>query len=249
VFLLCTALKFLRKMPLPATLTIGFLTASALTAIPAKMLVNTFDKQVSFKLENGRLTFNPMRVRRIPCGKFELCPIEAPLRKYVDAFSLELANTGAADLNLIQRVEGAVRNSFPEAAKSSLEALTDSIALGWTDEGNAICRAHKRKPSNVLPRPYFEDVEYCVRLIDSDQSWDIPPSARRALRMQGDASISITKNPGSPYRELEPNERGPYEDALIGIVDKTKNTMYQMLVSEGWQAFNQNGTIRVIGLK
>src|ERR1700686_3377073 len=50
---------------------------------------------------------------------------------------------------------------------------------------------------------------------------------------------------GSPYRDPTLEERIAYEEALIGIADRTKNKMYDVIMLEGWRASDQNGLIRI----
>jgi hypothetical protein len=143
-----------------------------------------------------------------PCPRGVGCA--PPQRQYAAAFWIE---TWPSTLD--QTVKEFI-SSFQHAAKAALGEYTASIAPGWIDEPGKICRSNRFKPSPVLGRPYFEDVEYCIHLVDDDPARSQWPWAR-VFRLRAEVNANVTKNPSSPYRVPEPSELASYEPILEKI--------------------------------
>lgn len=171
-------------------------------------------------------------------------PCAPPTRKFIYAIWIEIYDSKREEFDheSMDMAAGTVAKSFSSSAIDSLNSYTDSTAIGWTDVWNEICRSHQRKPSLVLPAPYFENVEYCISLIPAP-SWSWPWA--RVFRLRAEASITLTKNPASSYREPDLEEITPYGEILVKFVEGTKTQLANILVEEGWKVSKSEEQIRI----
>jgi hypothetical protein len=200
-----------------------------------------------FQSSPGRVIFQPTYV---------VCPICAFItRQYLFAFSVEIREpqTRQYDMTAIDKASQLVQSVFGISAAEVLTLFTDTTSIGWIDEPNAICRAHKKRPSPILDRPYFEDVEYCLRLISANGlqfKYEHPdyygdgrevPRSPNIFRIQSSATVAITKNPGSAYREPAPDEIAPYGAVLVKLIASTKTLMVAEMKAKGLFVENEKG--------
>jgi hypothetical protein len=202
---------------------------------------------------SDQLTYEPSRLF---C---ESCLLS--YRHYIFAFGITIPNSDKTgfDQQLTDRAALSIRSSFSMSAVKALASRSDTTPVGWTDEDNAICRARAKKPSLILAKPYFDDVEYCLRLISANglALHDQPiglfsefiPRSPLIFRLQSQITIAVTLNPGSPYRQPTNDEIAPYADVLVDLVNVTKNEMAKEIKSRGWipQSESRLGAISIIG--
>jgi hypothetical protein len=181
-----------------------------------------------------RLTFDLALYEHDPCG-LGGCPYSI---RRVPAFTVtirpdkpnSIQNQRYSDL-----ATSSLKSGFAFAAGKALSEYTDDLAEGWSDEADTICRSHRRKPSIVLPRPYFEDVDYCARLLPfttrSDGIADLPV---RQFNIQIQISVDISKNPNSGYREPDRDEIAHYDDAARKMSNNMMRITADKLREDGW---------------
>jgi hypothetical protein len=178
------------------------------------------------------------------------------VRQYVYAFNLWIRDSAnKLDESLMANASSTIWSSFGASAAKALEMFSDTVPVGWIDEDTAICRAHKKKPSLVLTKPYFEDVEYCLRLISDlnaapwSRSRELGDRSPQRFRIQSQITVTVTLNPGSPYRQPTHDEIAPYGKVLVDLVDATRGGIANDLRSKGWILENESrpGAISVTG--
>ncbi|WP_407156320.1 hypothetical protein [Bradyrhizobium sp. STM 3557] len=163
----------------------------------------------------------------------------------------------AFDQNLTDEASSQIRSSFGPSATKALAGYSDTTPIGWVDQLNVVCRAHRGKPSLVLPPPYFEDVEYCLRLISDD---GLPnryryfyhfPRAPIVFRLQAEIVVAVTKNSHSPYRQPLNEEELPFAEVMVKLIDLVKLSMSAEVEAKGWKVDNSYGdaTIYIVGKK
>jgi hypothetical protein len=159
------------------------------------------------------------------------------------------------DATLMNSASKVLQSAFLTAAVKMVDKYTDTTAVDWSDQADAICRAHRKKPSLVLERPYFEDVEYCLKLISLDgypdqfEAFKEKRSLPRLFRIQSEIVVAVTKNPGSPYRQPTSDEVIPYGEVLVRLADSTKEMIATELKAGGWTLEHdfRSSTILVTG--
>ena len=158
----------------------------------------------------------------------------APIRFYVSDISIYIKDTrdpSRANSALEDRAERDVLMAFGDIARTVLASRTDTIAVGWQDLEDTVCRAHQKKPSLVLPAPYFEDVEYCFSLVHDNPSGTGP----RTLRLRAETNISITKNPGSGYHEPNTQEEiTSFTELLVNLATEIRIKLEKSATVDGW---------------
>jgi hypothetical protein len=74
-----------------------------------------------------------------------------------------------------------------------------------------------RFASLVPDRPYFEDAQYCLRLISIDGTelslFDERVSPTTPFRIEREFVVAVTVNPSSPFRQPTPVEQAPCKGA------------------------------------
>lgn len=117
----------------------------------------------------------------------------------------------------------AIDLAFVSAANRALEPYATTVPRGWIDRSTEVCRSYMKSKSLVLPAPYFDDVEYCVRLQKNDNG--------TVLWIEIVANISVTKNPGSGYRDPQEDEFNAYGTHLRQIHKETSNLFQTAIAS------------------
>lgn len=175
----------------------------------------------------GKTVYEPTWAGRCPAG----AKCGAPERSYIDAvfIHIDTERSPYTDFDLEDRAAGDVLRAFSGIAKSALAGITDTTAIGWLDSQDAICRAHQNKPSLVLSRPYFEDVEYCFRLIKGP-----PGTSYRLFRLQTEVSVTVAINPESGYREPTRQEMTPYEELIVKKREEIRVQLGKSARDAGW---------------
>ena len=159
---------------------------------------------------------------RVTC---EACA--SPLRQYTSRIRFGVLETKKPQA--LDPAVSLIQSKFQDAALKGLAVYTKSMPENWQDTKDEVCRAWRRQPSIVLPEPYWDDVEYCLRLVDDG---DRP---RESYHIQITANISVTKNGAGQYREfVGPDEKIPYEQVLVRIVGAAKEELLQALRTDGW---------------
>jgi hypothetical protein len=177
---------------------------------------------------------------------FVECPGCALLsRQFIYAFGVDTHKVDyAVDPELASAASNAIVSSFSSSASRSLDSYTDTTPIGWADSAVSVCRAHQKKPSLVLDRPYYEDVQYCLRLISTDgknvvfgdfEQYLLRDRPTTAFRIEGEVVVAVTVNPSSPFRQPTSIEANPYGEVLVKIMDLTKLAMATELVGLGWK--------------
>jgi len=214
---------------------------------------NAEDKQVIVKMGPGDLVYEPQFMYCLQCV--------FPRRQIGLGFAIQIAKGDGSfntDTTLSSMAVRAVIASFGHAAPGILRPYTDTTPNGWTDDSTSVCRAHQKKATLVLGRPYFEDAQYCLRLLKSD-AVDHEGIGLRAMngdpissfRIQGEVVAAVTLNPSSPYREPDSREIVPFEEILVQVVSLTKIEMASELVRAGWilDTSTQGVDFRISGLR
>jgi hypothetical protein len=196
-----------------------------------------------FAPSGGKLIYQPSENVCLPCV--------AVLREYQFAFAIR--PVPASDYWDGYGAASAIGGYFLEAAKEVLAKYSDTSPVGWQDESTALCRAHRQKASQVLGALYFEDVEYCLRLIAVDEtsqkSKDVAATPT-LFRIQSEVTVAVTKNPGSPFREPTSDEMVPYGELLVKMVELSKQSATRLLQTNGWLTAEQgNGVVILTGMK
>lgn len=156
----------------------------------------------------------------------------------VPAFSIEVRDeknvkTSEEYVRAVALAESSLKAGFSYAAETALMKYADENPDNLQEGANTICRARRRKPSVVLPSPYFEDVEYCTKLIPAHHyALDVDEGHQFNIRIQ--MSIDVTKNPASGYREPDRNEEQSYRDAAGEISKAMQNLTATRLAQQGW---------------
>lgn len=169
--------------------------------------------------------------------------VSAAERHLAPAVWIEIVDsrTGRFDAAMSDRAAQEVVQSFSVAAAGVLSKVTDTTAPSWHDILDTVCRAHQRKASLVLPAPYFEDTEYCIRLIQSDSSSGYKFSLLAA------ASVSVAKNPGSGYRDPSKDEITPYGEILIKLTGDIESGLATSANHSGWRVTETGQGIKIDG--
>jgi hypothetical protein len=168
----------------------------------------------------------------------------APARAYLFDVYINIADTiGRTGRDLEDRAARDILKVFGGIARTVLASWTDAIAIGWQDTEEKVCRAHQRKPSLVLPAPYFEDVEYCFSLISGE-----PP--RKTFRLLGEVYPSLTKNSGSGYHDAETKEEIiPFTELLAKLATEIEVELEKSAKTGGWHVVeNAFNTFTIDGL-
>lgn len=165
-----------------------------------------------------------------PCPKGLLCHDVSRVSRFVVLIRIEDAKSRKPDVKLMDRAEQQIIDSFSGAAREALGKFTDTTATEWEDIEDTVCRAHQRKPSFVLPAPYFEKVEYCIRLIKGPKSY----GDLRAFRMSSEATVSVTKNPDSGYRDPSSGEMTRFGEVLVGLTVQVRSKLLERAKQNGW---------------
>jgi hypothetical protein len=151
-----------------------------------------------------------------------------------------------------------VQDQFRKAAASALQHYSNALPIGWADLSDTLCRSYIKGKSLVLPRPYFDDVAYCIRLRRTDTTTnrvefgfptperpDLTMTQEEMIRivfdMQLRANVSVTMNENSGYREAKPDELTPYQKVLVALAMKTKAETLDGLRGAGWSILADAG--------
>ncbi len=167
-----------------------------------------------------------------------------PERAYIFAVFIHVLNKDdSPNLDLEARATDQIKKTFAGVARGALADSTDTTAVGWQDLEDTVCRAHQRKPSIVLAAPYYEDVEYCVRLISGplDRSY-------KQFRLEAEANVTLTKNPESPYREPTSQEMTPYGELLVKVADEIRVQLGSEAREAGWHVKDTGYDVTIDGL-
>lgn len=167
----------------------------------------------------------------------------APERAYLFDVSIYIrAEDGQENFDLEDRAAHELLKAFGGIARTVLATKTDTTAIGWQDLEDTVCRAHQQKPSLVLPAPYFEDVEYCFRLIRGQ-----PPHTQ--LRLQAETGISVTKNPSHYHPPQTQEEITPFTELLVKLGAEIRVELEKSAKAAGWHVIDEGfGTFTIDGL-
>jgi hypothetical protein len=134
--------------------------------------------------------------------------------------------------DVVSEATKTIARNFDGIAASLLAPYSDLPCKGSPDLPDTVCRYRPKGKSAILPSPYFDEVEYTVRLV-KDEPEELPDTI--LFRVLISAAVNVTKNPGSDYREGTNAELSPYGVALkkiaIGILDESLKPLRQ----GGWQ--------------
>lgn len=170
----------------------------------------------------------------------------APERAYMFDVYIHIndaKNTSRRNSDLEDRAAHDLTMSFGGIARTVLASRTDTIASGWQDLEDTVCRAHQGKASLVLPAPYFEDVEYCVRLIGGEAG------PFRVFRLQTEVNVSLAKNPGSGYHEPQTkDEITPFTELMQNLATEIRVQLEKGARDGGWHVTEENGAFNIDGL-
>lgn len=200
----------------------------------------------------GELLYNG--VRHIPCDPGVSCYQDTYL--YLNRLSVQVPRAWADKEK--SDLAATIQGQFRKAAEKSLQRFTNGMPNGWRDLPDTICRSYVRAKSLVLKAPYFDDVGYCIRLIRNDldtkaihftfptqPGQDITmteePLTVVQFEMQIRASVSVSKNENSGYREATPNELAPYQRVLAEIAKNAKAELLAGLTIAGWTTSDDTG--------
>jgi hypothetical protein len=129
-----------------------------------------------------------------------------------------------------------IRNSFAPVATQVLQPFIKTTPVGWEDLPDTICRAYSRNKSLVLPAPYFDDVEYCVRLTVERLEGGL------SFQIRVEAHVTLTKNGSSTYREADQDELVSYGKAIVEIAKKVVAGTRDKLIKAGWSV-KEDGSV------
>ena len=176
-------------------------------------------------------------------GQFKACPLCAvPVRLQLNQIRIKKTKLTAAAVS--EAAETIARN-FDGIADSLLATYADLPCKGSPDLPDSVCRYRPKGKSAILSAPYFDEVEYTVRLAKDEPVQPLCPGRpctdnklepdTTLFRVLISAAVNVTKNPGSAYRQGTDAELSPYGDALkkvaLGILDKILAPLRQ----GGWQ--------------
>jgi hypothetical protein len=216
--------------------------------VPAKTEEINFDR----KIGSGRNSITYDVVDVVSLNRLVTTPqyCSAPTREYVPLLWIEIGTEHRDTMDVLnaQTAERFVIQEFPHTVVDVLSRHTDTTAVGWEDSPNTVCRAHQKKPSLVLPAPYFEDVEYCFSLLPFDDNFMVPAPARRKFRIRAEASVTLTKNPGSGYREPTRDEAMPYGESLGKFVRMIRDSLGKAATQNGWLVSTRDDQIGITGV-
>jgi hypothetical protein len=212
--------------------------------------VNFVPRSTSAK--GNRIIYEHMYSRTESCNILPIDPqgCGAPTRQYAPIVWIEIIRENGRELDgqKMKRAEEFVAREFTRIALDVLASHADTVAVGWEDVPNTVCRAHQKKPSSVLAAPYFDDVEYCVSLIPSRNSSLTNHLNRREFRVRAEASVTVAKNPLSGYREPTKEEVMPYGVILVKVVNKIRDSLAEAAIQHGWQVSDDQHQVGIIGL-
>lgn len=185
-----------------------------------------------YRRRPGRLIYQPSIPTCIDC-------IEV-FRDFQFAFSVEIQDEHSSKSQAVAaKADDRITFFFDEAVKENLAPFADVGTPNLPPELS--CYDNRRKPSKVLPSPYFEDVEYCVTLVRVDGrnrpqvSSDIRSAgAPQLYRLQTEIVAAVAINPNSAYRQPTLDEDSQYSDALYRITNSVEATIKEKLTNEGW---------------
>jgi hypothetical protein len=173
-------------------------------------------------------------------GQFKSCGgCMAPVRLQLNQIRLKSSKLSAA---AVSEAAKTIARDFDGIAVALLAPYADLPCKGFPDLPDTVCRYRPKGKSAILPPPYFDEIEYTVRLVKDEP--EPPESGPRPNTLEPDttlfrvlisASVNVTKNPGSAYREGTDAELSPYGDALkkvaVGILDRSLKPLRQ----GGWR--------------
>ena len=187
----------------------------------------------------------------ISLGAWPTC--SAPIRHYAYSVRIDIASKKAQKNKpvLIDQATIKVQRAFTSAARDVLLTRTDTTAVGWQDTIDTVCRSHQNKASLVLPAPYFENVEYCMALIENPPESDllslVSDRLSRSFRIRAEASVSITKNPTSPYRDPTKDEILPYGETLVSMTAAIRSRLSESTMRAGWNVVESAEGLTIVG--
>ena len=153
--------------------------------------------------------------------------------------------------------------AFEDIAGMALASATDrSVETAWPlprdprrklvfpriENAAAVCRAHQEKPSLVLPAPYYEDVQYCVRLISGETVEQMEGGGDRSFKMfrlQAEVNVTLTRNPKSAYCRPTAKEIAPFKELLEKLVRQIRIELETRAESEGWHVMKLDNSFDI----